>query len=146
MTSPRENHTATLLPNGKVLLAGGNSAGVTFNIAELYDPVANSFTALVPTLNSVRAVHTATLLPSGRVLMAGGGILLSSGSITVFNTAELYDPVANSFTLLATPLTTPRVGLAASLLPNGQVLLTGGINGTSTSSFSVLNTAEIYRP
>jgi hypothetical protein len=146
MTSPRENHTATLLPNGKVLLAGGNSAGVTINSAELYDPVANSFTALVPTLNSVRAVHTATLLPSGRVLMAGGGILLSSGSITVFNTAELYDPVANSFTLLATPLTTPRVGLAASLLPNGQVLLTGGINGTSTSSFSVLNTAEIYRP
>jgi N-acetylneuraminic acid mutarotase len=146
MTSHRANHTATLLPSGQVLLTGGNSAGVTFNTAEVYDPVGNSFTALAPTMTTVRSVHTATLLPIGRVLLAGGGILQASGAFTVFNTAELYDPVANSFTPLATTMTTPRIGHAASLLPNGQVLLTGGGNGTSMSSFTVFGTAEVYSP
>jgi hypothetical protein len=146
MTSHRANHMATLLPSGQVLLTGGSSAGVTFNTAEVYDPVGNSFTALVPTMTTVRSVHTATLLPNGRVLLAGGGILQASGAFTVFNTAELYDPVANSFTPLATTMTTPRIGHAASLLPNGQVLLTGGGNGTSTSAFTVFSTAEAYSP
>ena len=146
MTSRRENSVATLLPNGQVLLTGGGSSGITTNTAEVYDPVGNSFTALGPTMTSVRGLPTATLLPSGRVLLAGGGILTTAGSVTVFNTAELYDPVINSFTPVTTPMTSPRFGSAAALLPNGQVLLTGGANGTSTSSFAVLDTAELYRP
>ena len=146
MTSRRENSVATLLPNGQVLLTGGSSSGITTNTAELYDPVGNSFTALGPTMTTVRAAHTATLLPNGRVLLAGGGTGPTAGSLTVFNTAELYDPVTNSFTPLTATLATPRFGDAGALLPNGQVLLTGGANGTSTSSFTVLNTAELYRP
>src|SRR5208282_5557369 len=76
--------TATLLPNGSVLIAGGqNSTGTLLTSTEIYTPGTQSFTAGPGPLNVARAGHTATLLPSGKILMAGG-----SGS----NSAELYDP------------------------------------------------------
>ncbi len=65
-------HTATLLPNGKVLVAGGFNGGFTIlTSAELYDPASGSWTA-TGSLNTARAYHTATLLPNGKVLVAGG--------------------------------------------------------------------------
>jgi len=70
MTAARENHTATLLPNGKLLVAGGYN-GSYLPRAELYDPATGTWT-LTGSLNVSRANHTATLLPNGRVLVAGG--------------------------------------------------------------------------
>src|SRR5579863_2924900 len=143
MTSARQFHTATLLPNGKVLLTGGFNGSRVLNTAELYDPVANTFTALSATtgtpiaMTTARQFHTATLLPNGKVLLTGG----TDGS-RILNTAELYDPVANTFTALSATMTTARAYHTATLLPNGLALLTGGWNGSPTA----LNTAELYDP
>src|SRR5205823_3824511 len=85
MTSARAVHTATLLPNGKVLLAGGQNNLVSTvaitNTAELFDPAMQTFTPLPP-MSSARSTHTATLLCDGRVLITGG----YSGSV-VLNSA-----------------------------------------------------------
>jgi len=75
MLTPRVLHTATLLPNGKVLVAGGlitNRPAVRTSSAELYDPASGAWTATAP-MSVARVNHTATLLPNGRVLVAGGG-------------------------------------------------------------------------
>ena len=121
MTTAREGHTATLLPNGQVLITGGFGIGGDLNTAEVYEPVANTFTALTATITSARSNHTAILLPNGEVLITGGAV--HSGDI--LNTAELYDPVAQTFTALTATMTTARQGHTATLLPNGLVFLTG---------------------
>ena len=69
---PVSDHTATLLPNGKVLVAGGASEKFGFHdTAELYDPATGTWN-LTGSLSEFRAEHTATLLPNGKVLVAGG--------------------------------------------------------------------------
>src|SRR6478672_6466076 len=84
LTTARFGHTATLLPNGKVLVAGGYNNGVEyFSSAELYDPASGTWTA-TGSLITGREYHTATLLPNGKVLVAGG---LGANTGT-----ELYDP------------------------------------------------------
>src|SRR6266542_1053887 len=83
--TPRLVHTATLLPSGKVLVAGGLNAGGYLSSAELYDPATGTWTA-THSLGTARREHTATLLPSGKVLVAGGD------NPDVLNSAELYDP------------------------------------------------------
>src|SRR5438093_1915189 len=93
MSSAHYQHTATLLPNGKVLIAGGETGNGTTNIAELFDPASGTFTAVANTMILTRVRHTATLLPSGQVLIAGG----YTGDVTT-NTAELFDPAAGTFT------------------------------------------------
>ena len=72
MATAREYHTATLLPSGQVLVAGGDGGGSAFNSAELYDPVKGTWTT-TGSLITAREWHTATLLPNGKVLVAGGG-------------------------------------------------------------------------
>src|SRR5208337_3786802 len=92
MTSVRSEHTATLLPDGQVLLTGGLSgSGTSLNTAEIYDPVANTFTALTARMTISRGFHRAALLPNGEVLMTGGGHG-STSSLTGLDTAEVYDP------------------------------------------------------
>ena len=83
-------HTATLLGNGKVLVAGGVSSSGYLASAELYDPATNTWSA-APSMNSARYRCAATLLPTGKVLVAGGFFQ----GITA--TAELYDPVTNAW-------------------------------------------------
>src|SRR5438874_643195 len=80
----RNEHTATLLPSGKVLVAGGFN-GSYLTSAELYDPSTGSWSA-TGSLGTAREFHTATLLPNGKVLVAGG----YNGSFPT--SAELYDP------------------------------------------------------
>ena len=84
MTTAREYHTATLLSNGKVLVAGGFNGGY-LSSAELYDPATGTWTA-TGTLTTERGYHTATLLSNGKVLVAGG-----YGSSGYLSSAELYD-------------------------------------------------------
>jgi MYXO-CTERM domain-containing protein/uncharacterized delta-60 repeat protein len=111
--------TATLLPSGKVLVAGGyvNSSG-GYAHAELHDPAAGTWTSMA-SLTQSRTSHTATLLPDGKVLVAGG-----QGSDTLAS-AELYDPVINSWSSTGS-LSKLRSGHMATLLPDGKVLVLGG--------------------
>ena len=87
----RRDHTATLLPNGKVLVAGGRSGGSTLASAELYDPATGTWSA-TGVLATARYYHTATLLPNGKVLVAGGE---NQGDDLA--TAELYDPATGTW-------------------------------------------------
>src|SRR5881275_1362110 len=132
LRTARDAHTATLLPNGKVLVAGGNNGPAALSSAELYDPASGTWTA-TGSLGTAREFHTATLLPSGKVLVAGGfnGSILSS--------AELYDPGSGTWTATGS-LGTARQQHTATLLPNGKVLVAGGNNGPALSS------AELYDP
>ncbi|HUF31461.1 MAG TPA: IPT/TIG domain-containing protein [Gemmatimonadaceae bacterium] len=125
-------HTATLLPNGKVLIAGGHS-GVAFQAsAELYEPTSGTFSP-TGSLGTARSVHTATLLPNGKVLIAGGynGAYLTS--------AELDDPASGTFSATGS-LGTARYEHTATLLPNGKVLIAGG----QGDGFVRLASAELY--
>ncbi|HEV2721914.1 MAG TPA: kelch repeat-containing protein, partial [Thermoanaerobaculia bacterium] len=139
----RRDHTATLLQNGKVLIAGGfgSVSATTFDYivqAELYDP-ANGTIVTSGGLTAARQEHTATLLPNGKVLIAGGG---SSVSLA---TAELYDPATGFFTLTGS-MATARDRHTATLLQNGNVLIVGG-KGTDSGVFSpALGPAELYDP
>ena len=152
MITARFGQTATLLPNGKVLVAGGyNSSGDRLASAELYDPGSRSWTA---TGNMVvpRVTHTATLLPNGKVLVAGGfavpkqnGLGGSPGSITVVS-AELYDPSSGSWSATGNMIE-DRYSHTATLLPNGKVLVAGGIGHASPQQGGEpLFSAELYDP
>jgi hypothetical protein len=130
----RSLHTATLLANGLVVVAGGYSpySGGILASAELYDPASQTWTT-TGALNNARDYHTATLLPDGQVLVAGGEYMSALAS------AELYDPASGVWTTTDS-LNTARECHTATLLPNGQVLVAGGWNEGS----GYLRSAELY--
>jgi large repetitive protein len=139
MTIPRCGETATLLPNGQVLFAGGLTAGGATATAELYDPVAGTFSS-TGSMSVPRTGHTATLLSNGLVLIAGGENC-NSGCV-YYNSAELFNPSSGTFSVTAGGMTTPYTGAAAVLLATGKVLIAGG-----TSSGAIFNTiAELFDP
>src|SRR5437016_288317 len=120
LNTARESHTAALLSNGMVLVAGGyDSMTHVLASAELYDPVSGSWT-FTGNLNTARTVKNATLLTNGSVLVAGG--TTNSGFLA---SAELYDPVSGSWTLTGN-LNDGRSANTATLLPNGMVVVAGG--------------------
>jgi N-acetylneuraminic acid mutarotase len=131
MSSAREDFSATLLPDGKVLMAGGQTDLNSLASAELYDPVTRSFSA-TGSLNDARAFPAATLLRNGQVLIAGG----LATSEAVLSSAELYNPATGTWSL-TTPMQAAGYRLTSTLLPSGSVLVTG---------FSGTNTAEVYNP
>lgn len=128
-TSTYVNHTATLLSNGKVLVAGGSGSAGTTTV--LYDPSTDTWTPTSGSLSVVRDQDsTATLLPSGRVLIVGG----LGGT-----TGELYDPATDTWTPTSA-LRALRAESSATLLQNGQVLVVGGF------ATAARRTAELYDP
>ncbi len=127
MLTPRGGHTATLLSDGRVLVAGGQPNHPVAS-AELYDPVTGTWTA-TGSMGTIRAEHTATLLSDGRVLVAGGIFDPSPMSSSVLASAELYDPGSGTWTYVRTMVSPYEdeswSGDSPALLPDGQVLLGG---------------------
>ena len=136
----RASHTSTLLPNGKVLIAGGFAgSGSEYNpyrTAELYDPGSGTFQSAAE-MTIGRSGHTATLLKSGKVLIVGGW----TGRYDLRGSAEIYDPAANTFTPTGN-LVIERAGSTATLLADGRVLVAGGEDRQENAIAS----AEIYDP
>ena len=134
MATARAGHTATPVVGPKVLIAGGTGPGGPLGSAELYDPVAKTFSP-TGSMGTARAGHTATVLPSGIVLFAGG-----AGPGGPLNSAEIYDPVAKTFSPTGS-MATARAHHTATVLPNGMILIAGG-----TGPNGPLNSAELYDP
>ena len=142
----RQGHTATLLSDGRVLIAGGlvfdqNQNDVTLANAELYDPATGAF-SYTGSLLTPRANATATLLPDGRVLIVGGQQALSESPWhQVLASAEVYDSVSGKFSYTGS-LHSPHAGQSATLLSDGRVLITGGESDIGAYTYD----AELYDP
>ena len=136
--------TATLLPNGKVLVAGGDTPGeIITNTAELYDPTTGTFTP-TGSMHQARVGFSATLLQNGKVLVEGG----ASNTVGALNTAELYDPATGTWSMTG-KMKEGRQQHSAVLLSDGRVLVSGGnIDRTPCTDVCVntITESELYDP
>jgi hypothetical protein len=131
MLGLRFGHTATLLPNGKVLAAGGFGESTASETAEIFDPAAGTWRR-TGSMATPRANRTATLLPDRRVLVVGG--YTPEGGLTVVTqTAEIYDPTTETWSSVQ-PTVDFHVDHTATLLPSGKVLIIGGEFGSFRAS------------
>ncbi len=133
MFANRLGHTATLLQDGRVLIAGGESTTYTnFNSAEIFDPSSGTFSTTGP-MQEARDQHYAVLLSNGKVLLGGG-------YTAEMTSAEVFDPVTETFASTGSMTSAARANSLATLLPNGQVLVAGGKDELSRATSS----AELY--
>ncbi len=139
LATARTFHTATRLPDGRVLVTGGHDAGAdTSNRSsvEIYDPLAGTWSPAAP-MAFRRGRHTATPLLNGDVLVVGGAQVGSGLSVNA--SAEIYHPATNSWRTVPS-MATARTQQAAALLPSGEVLVAGGFDGAN-----YLASSEIFR-
>jgi hypothetical protein len=133
LAGQRVDATATPLPDGTVLIAGGFDGTNYVSDAVVFDPTTGSFTA-TGSMGMPRAAHAATLLPNGKVLVTGG---FAGSPVGILDTAEIYDPTTHTFTAAAS-MDSVHMMHTATLLPNGKVLIYGPVGGP--------NPAELYDP
>ncbi len=140
MHAARASHTATLLPSGKVLIAGGFAGSGTeyrpYASTELYDPQTGSFQP-AGNMTIGRSGHTTTLLKNGKVLIVGGW----TGQYDARRAAELYDPTTGTIRPTGN-MVIERAGSTATLLADGKVLVAGGVDRNENT----LGSAELYNP
>jgi RHS repeat-associated protein len=130
--------SATLLPDGRWLLIGGEGAEGPLASASVWDPDTNTTVQISDQLTYARAYHTATLLPDGTVFIWGG--IGANGQVV--SVAERFDPQTQQFAALSATGLTPRAYHTATLLTEGRVLMAGGLSGTGDT----LATAELWNP
>ncbi len=136
----RSKHSTTLLADGRVLITGGyNLTQGYLSSSELYNPVTGLWTQ-TGSLNTARKQNSATLLPNGKVFIAAGYNKNAQGGDVYLNSTELYDPASGQWTQQA-DLATARIFHTTSLLPNGILVVIGGMNLTGD-----LASLELYDP
>ncbi|MGD0411026.1 MAG: kelch repeat-containing protein [Verrucomicrobiota bacterium] len=137
MNAARAYHTATLLRDGKVLVAGGMGDRLqTLDSAELYDPATGTWTLTGP-MNHPRRLHMATLLADGRVLVTGYST----------NVSEIYDPATGKWSDLGDLANLPFPRKTATLLPDGKIFFAGTVSIFSEGTVRLENSGgEIYDP
>lgn len=145
LNEPRAGHTATLLSDGRVLIAGGYRYGATgdrvfLQSVERFDPLTGAFEPLDAGLVQARAGHTAHLLPDGRVVFIGG-YATQGGIVKALNTAEIYVPSTGVFE--SVPMQVARMEHASAMLSGGVVVVSGGISEVDGAP---LKSIEIFRP
>jgi N-acetylneuraminic acid mutarotase len=147
MVLARASHSATLLPDGTVLVVGGGDSEDSNSSSELFNPATGTWTR-ANRMSAPRRSHSATPLPDGRVLVVGGlhSIVEADGfsHIRGLATAEVYDPATGAWSATGA-MAGPRTMHTATLLPNGKVLVTGGYKGNGGANEG-LATAEVYDP
>ncbi|WP_375773061.1 carboxypeptidase regulatory-like domain-containing protein [Archangium gephyra] len=134
MVAPRRYHTATLLPGGKVLVAGGGYNSSAVSTAELYDPATGTWSG-TGSMATPRGAYRAAPLPDGKVLVSGG-----NGTRGLITTAEVYDPTTGTWSATGS-MTSARNDHTATPLPGGKVLVAGGYGHSGP-----LVMAELYDP
>jgi hypothetical protein len=149
LRAARFDHSANSLPRGETLIIGGSDSNGPLPSSELFRSSSKTFVPIPGSPRITRTGHSATLLADGSVLILGGagatGASLKESESFNPNqdplTGALYDPSTGVFTLLPNALLVPRANHTATLLANGQVLLTGGRNADG-----VLASAELFDP
>jgi hypothetical protein len=164
LATARAGHTATLLKDGRVLIAGGGTflgaasgnplPSTIVGSAELFDPADGSIAPVSTTCNgsatalcTARAFHTATLLKDGRVVLMGGLSFATGGALASTRAIEIFSPTANSFSASSTQLTESgdRAYQTATLRADGTVLVAGGARYANQTA-TPLATADLYTP
>ncbi|MEE9391822.1 MAG: kelch repeat-containing protein [Planctomycetota bacterium] len=145
MSVVRVFHQSVRLDDGRILVTGGfDNMGAGHDNCEIFDPASGVFSA-TGALNTGRGAHLATKLPNGNVLVTGGLPSFAGGLGTsmlaallnqTLDTAEVYDVVTGTWSATANNMSAPRFGHAQVLLGNGDVLVTGGIDGAVTIPFA----------
>ena len=138
----RSGHQAQLLDDGRVLLIGGTGVGgVGLDSCEIFDPATNTISLAAP-MSTPRLAFASSKLPDGRVLVSGGYVDFSNALfdfISTMNgaqdTAEIYDPVTDTWTVLVQEMASKRAGHAQVSLPSGDILIISGTNGGTTGQF-----------
>ncbi|MBP5287087.1 MAG: hypothetical protein J6Z08_04230 [Elusimicrobiales bacterium] len=126
---PRQGHTATVLPNKKILVCGGSNGLQTLDSCELYNPETGRWD-ITGSMRTPRAGHTATLLPNGKVILTGG-----TDGTNLLNSSEVYNPKHEKFDDTVTYMHKTRQNHTATILPNGNVFVAGGSSSTGYELF-----------
>src|SRR5439155_2808421 len=146
MTTPRLNHAATLVPDGRVLVTGGQSnggLGLYLDTAEAYEPVTGQWTA-VASMSSPRAFHAMVTLPNGKAAVTGGSVGQSSATdLPLLNSVELFDPTIDQWQA-APPMQITRASHSTTVLANGLLLVAGGSTGPDVGHQQPALPAEVY--
>jgi WD40 repeat protein len=135
---PREQHTSTLLEDGRILIVGGDDDTAAYASAEVYNPATGKFSE-VGKMAAPRTGHLAALLADGRVLVSGGWA--GPDHLQALSSAEIWDPATGKFSPTGSMLS-PNADAQATVLKDGSILVTGGLSNTDI----IVSAAEIYTP